>query len=112
MARAPSRMGRRPTVWALSVDLSPLWIIADDSHTVATHRVRRFGHIRRVSLALTQAAWLAACSGTLPGVPAAEPPRRPPPVPPRAVQAAPAPPSGYTNRSEEHTSELQSPCNL
>src|SRR2546422_157537 len=30
-------MGRRPTVWALSVDLSPLWIIADDSQRYANH---------------------------------------------------------------------------
>ena len=76
------------------MDVSPLWIIGDDSHSVAIHRVRRLGHIRLASLALTQAAWLAACAGTLPGV-AAPPPRRAAPIPPRAVPAAPASAPGY-----------------
>src|ERR1022692_189656 len=44
----------------------------------------------------------------LPPPPEPPPPMAPPPAPPRLpLPPAPAPP-----RSEEHTSELQSPCNL
>jgi hypothetical protein len=62
-----ARVGRGPTERTVSLDIPAYWIISPDSHTNALYRVRVSLDIPHAWLALTQAVWLAACSGTLPG---------------------------------------------
>src|SRR5262249_28932375 len=56
----------RTTARTLSLGVPAYWIMGQDSHTNAIHRVRAPFDIWHAWPALT-AAWLAACSGTLPG---------------------------------------------